>query len=276
MSGIYLSAYCVDFRDYELLRKMLIKLSEWNVGVEFGTSWKHPEFDQQLEAQIGRFDGVPVTIHAPFGESCCLPGTEEYVRMQQKFDKAFRWYHAFGASSMVMHTHKRKVSAEEKMELQAVSERVIMSMAERARMEGVNLTVENVGFRSKGSELYDQEEFIHLFERLPEDVGALIDTGHAMVNGWDIPDVIRRLEKRIRGLHLHNNDGLRDLHRPIFEKDLAYSEDQMVELLLCVKENCPDADLILEYAPSSCINTELFERNINRMRSCLFQQNPLS
>ena len=265
MSGIFLSAYCVDFRNYERLRHMLTELGEWNVGVEFGTSWKYPDFDQVLDGQIGEFTGMPITLHAPFGESCCKPGTEDYARMEQGFDKAFRWYHAFGASSMVMHTHKRSVSPEEKKELQTVSEGVILAVAQRAGAEGVNLTVENVGFRNRGNELYDQAEFIRLFDRLPDHVGALIDTGHAMVNGWDIPYVISHLGTRIRGMHLHNNDGLTDQHRPMFEKELFYSENQMVELLRSVKKHCPDADLILEYAPGSHINEELFHRDIQQL-----------
>ena len=265
MSGIYVSTYCVDFRDYDHLRTIINDLKEYDVGVEFATSWITADFDDLLEAQIGRFDDVPVTLHAPFGESCCAPGSEAYTLMERKFQKAFRWYHAFHAGSMVMHTHKRKVAREEKRSLCALAESVILNMAHRAREEGISLTVENVGFRNKGSELYDQTEFIRLFDRLPEEVGALIDTGHAIVNGWDIPLVIRSLGPRIKGLHLHNNDGNEDDHLPLFTPGLACSPGEMEEIIRSVKDYCPDADLILEYAPGTHITTELFRRDVERI-----------
>ena len=266
--NVFLSTYCVDFRHYDKLKQMLTELDDIPVGVEFATSWNYPEFNALLDAQVERFRGIPTTLHAPFGESCCAQGTEEYRRMEAKFDRAFGWYQAFDASSMVMHTHKRKVSPEEAPQLKALAEEVICRMADRARREGVRLTVENVGFSSKGSLLYDQEEFIRLFDRLPEDVGALIDTGHAMMNRWDIPDVIRRLGSRIKGYHLHNNDGKADLHLPLFS-DGYYSASQTERLLHTIREYSPDADLILEYSPGPHIGTDLFHDEIRRMMDLL-------
>ena len=57
----------------------------------------------------------------------------------------------------------------------------------------------------------------------PDEVGALIDTGHAMANHWDIPKLISQLGTRIKGYHLHNTDGVHDLHRPMFEEGLWYT-----------------------------------------------------
>ena len=265
MNRVFVSTYCVGFRHYNTLKRILQELGGTDVGAEFATIWNYHKFDELLDTQVENFRGFPATIHAPFGESCCAPGSAEYARMEVGFDKAFRWYHAFNASSMVMHTHKRSAMPEEAVQLRFQAEEVIRMMAERAWRENVNLTVENVGFRSRGSELYGQEEFIRLFDRLPWSVGALIDTGHAMLNGWDIPYVIRSLGSRIRGYHLHNNDGVEDLHRPMFADGMCYSGEQMEELLKTIARHSPNADLILEYAPGAHICTELFSQDITRM-----------
>lgn len=268
MKTVYLSSYCVDFRDYDRLRELAQACGDFSVGVELATSWKkHPDFDEMLEAQIGQFAGMPVTIHAPFVECCVTEGSEEGLRMNRMFAKAIRWYHLFGATSMVMHTHSKGCEPELRAQMQRRSEDVILRTAEKARQEGICLTVENVGYAHKNNVLFDQEEYIALIRRLPEDVGALIDTGHAMANGWDIPAVVEALGDRIRGYHLHNTDGVHDLHRPMYEKGWYYSPEDMDRLMDCIHRFSPDADLILEYAPGEHINGSLFESELKRMRS---------
>ena len=265
MKPIYLSTFCVDFRYYGLLREMLRQMENLPVGIEFATSWNYPEFNDLLDAQPEKFRGYPVTLHAPFTESCCVPGSLEYARMEQEFHRAFEWYHQFGASSMVMHTHKRRIAPGQEAFFRQQSESVICRLAEQARSEDIRLTVENVGFSAKGSMLYDQEAFISLFDRLPGDVGALIDIGHAMVNSWDLLSVIQRLGTRIRGYHLHNNDGAADLHRPLFESGMRYDSKDMETLLREIGRCSPDADLILEYAPGSHITAELLRNDMIRV-----------
>ena len=138
-------------------------------------------------------------------------------------------------------------------------------MAE-ARRRGVRLTVENVGFPAKNSALFTQDAFVSFIESLPPEVGALIDTGHAMANHWDIPDLIRTLGSRIGGYHLHNTDGVHDLHRPLFEDGLWYDEDAVLRMLETAAKYSPAADLVLEYAPGTHITTELLRRDARRVQ----------
>lgn len=266
MKPIYISTFCVDFRDYDMLYRMMEDIREVPLGIEFGTSWHHPDFRQRLDEQVERFRGYPVTLHAPFEDICCAPGSAEYARMEELFLRAIDWYHRFGATSMVMHTHDCSVPAEQKRNLQERSEAELFRMAELARREGIRLTVENVGFSRKGSMLYNQGEYIRLFDRLPGDVGALIDLGHAMVNGWDIEMLVKVLGPRIRGFHLHTNDGTSDGHRPLFTQGMCYTEGQMQSLLHTICTAAPNADLILEYAPGPHITPELLRTDALRLR----------
>lgn len=265
MKTVYLSSFCVSFQDYKKLAEILRGCGDFSLGVELATSWTYPEFDALLEKQVETFRHVPVTLHAPFVEICGVEGSDEERRMRAEFEKAFRWYHLFGATSMVMHTHEKRVSPAERPWMQQRAEAVILQTAERARAEGIRLTVENVGYPFQGNALFTQAEFTGLFCRLPEDVGALVDTGHAMANGWDIPEMVRTMGSRIRGYHLHNTDGLHDLHRPLYEPGWRYTADEVDALLRCIRRYTPDADLILEYAPGVHICEELFRGDLARM-----------
>ena len=265
MKTVYLSSFCVSFRDYKRLAEILHNCSNFPLGVELATSWSYPDFDASLEAQVETFRSVPVTLHAPFVEICGAEGSDELQRMESQFEKAYRWYHLFGATSMVMHTHEKKVPPSERKWMQQRAEAVILQTAERAREEGIHLTVENVGYPLQGNALFTQDEFISLFQHLPEDVGALVDTGHAMANGWDIPELIRAMGRRIHGFHLHNTDSLHDLHRPIYEPGWRYTPDEMDALLRCIRQYSPTADIILEYAPGVHICEELFRSDLRRM-----------
>ena len=141
--------------------------------------------------------------------------------------------------------------------------------AAKAKAEGLHLTVENVGFPFKDSVLLDQDEFVKMFDELPDEVGALIDTGHAMANHWDIPKLISQLGTRIKGYHLHNTDGVHDLHRPMFEEGLWYTPEEMERLLRQIGRETPDADLVLEYVSGPHITPELFRRDALRLADCL-------
>ena len=70
----------------------------------------------------------------------------------------------------------------------------------------------------------------------------LIDIGHAHANSWDIKRLIGDLKMQIRAFHLHNNDGVHDLHNRITDGTLNFPE-----VVSCIRSEVPDADLIIEY-----------------------------
>lgn len=130
--------------------------------------------------------------------------------------------------------------------------------------QGIRPTVENVGFPLKNSVLFDQAEFEALFDQLPPEVGCLLDTGHALLNHWDIPALIRRLGSRIWGYHLNNNDGLHDSHYPIYDPDGVCPPQEMDEILRSIAKYSPQADLVLEYAPSPRVTIESFAPGLSK------------
>jgi len=88
-------------------------------------------------------------------------------------------------------------------------------LAERARVAGVRMAVENVPKmgqpRRQGSSI---SHILQMIEGLGDNVGICLDTGHANANGLIAADEVREAGDKLFSLHLHDNDGLgQDQHR---------------------------------------------------------------
>lgn len=115
----------------------------------------------------------------------------------------------------------------------------ILTLAEKYR---IKILVENVGLNNKGTLLFDWPEYQELIRSLPQ-AGALIDVGHAHVNGWPLPEVIERLGDRIKAYHLHDNHGVEDEHLPIGQGKVEWER-----LFTAIRLFSAGASLVLEYA----------------------------
>ena len=110
-------------------------------------------------------------------------------------------------------------------EVDAAGETFLASVAlliEDAERLGVGLLIENnvCPLDLKGKLLLQTpQEFLALFERIRSTrLGILLDTGHLRVSaatyGLDPAACVTELAAHIRAFHLHDNDGLSDLHLP--------------------------------------------------------------
>ena len=104
----------------------------------------------------------------------------------------------------------------------------------------VPLWLENTGIAADGTILLDQAGFTELC--LAQERDVLIDVGHASANGWDIPRLLEDLKDRIRGFHIHNNDGVHDQHRRLGDGTIDFHR-----LLPLILQKTPEADLVIEY-----------------------------
>lgn len=76
------------------------------------------------------------------------------------------------------------------------------------------------------------EEFVRYLDELNSDAFvACLDIGHAMIAGQNPSELIRRLGgRRLKALHVHDNDGLRDMHTIPFYGGMA-DWDEIVKAL---------------------------------------------
>lgn len=111
---------------------------------------------------------------------------------------------------------------------------------------GVTLLIENVGNNSTG--IFTEEEYIDLINILPENIKFILDTGHANITNWDMPNIIGKMKDRLKAFHLNDNDGIGDIHLPMGEGTIDWKI-----LFDSIKRSEYNYDLILEYN----IGTEL-------------------
>lgn len=102
------------------------------------------------------------------------------------------------------------------------TERFLESLVPIARERNITICMENI-YTNIGSHLVEGpccdvkkavERIDHMNEKYGKEVlGFCFDTGHANLVGIDFEDFIVTLGKRLKVLHIHDNDGIRDLHQ---------------------------------------------------------------
>ncbi len=266
MNKLIIACYCVNFEDYDALTDILNPLKRYGVGVELSI-FHNPEYIGRLMAARGLFKDYYITFHAPHieVEATSPAGSQGHARIVRAMAESFDIVRAFNAHSIVMHTNQISLRAEDKPRLQACSLSTLNQIGQMAADQGVKLLIENVGEAIFDSLLFDEDEFIRLFDEVNPASGCLIDIGHAMINGWDFEKVISSLSNKIESYHLHNNDGRADIHRPLFEEGMKYGPARLKELLSWADRYTPHADWVLEYAPGSHITPALVEGEVQKL-----------
>nr|WP_319540033.1 sugar phosphate isomerase/epimerase [uncultured Methanospirillum sp.] len=101
--------------------------------------------------------------------------------------------------------------------------KLISQIAKESKLLNIDLYLENncctVDLVNKLL-LQTQNEFASLFQsNRIDNLGILLDTGHlnvtAQTYGFDPRDFVKDLQGHIKVIHLHDNDGILDLHKPI-------------------------------------------------------------
>ena len=142
------------------------------------------------------------SVHMPYDEIDVdtTPMDAIVSRMVKWLDFA----HEIGAGIAVFHTLKGGSGYDVNVEF-------FKRIAKEALDRGVRVAVENRlernVFGAKPSELKS------LLEGVGEDMGICLDVGHANINN-NLRQFLETLGDRIIELHIHDNDGQRDLHKP--------------------------------------------------------------
>ena len=197
-------------------------------------------FEANLEANIDFFREGTVCFHEPVFcvEHSAPKGSPAYEESMHHIMLTKKYADILHPVHMVYHLNNCDVTPETKDSILATSLENLEEI--RGIFEGVQIVVENVGTDVKGDKLLDQEEFTGLCREKGFDV--LIDIGHANANSWDIRRLIHDLKSQIRAFHLHNNDGVNDLHNRLGNGTIDFAE-----LMPYIRSEVPEADLIIEY-----------------------------
>ena len=227
---IYLST--VDPRAGELAREL-------GLGVEIAeycTAWnmdrEYPQTDERLR---GALAGNPRRIlHGPFNELFpCAIDPEARDLAARRYRQAIALARDYGADKVVIHAgfNPWLYYPVWFREQSAVFWREFL-----AEDPGVEIVLENV--------LEQEPEWMTEILRAVDSprLRLCLDVGH--VNAYspvDAAEWLRRCAPWISHFHLHNNNGTRDAHDPLFRGSIP-----MEELLTLAGELCPEATFTLE------------------------------
>jgi len=151
---------------------------------------------------------LPVTVHAPFMD--LNPGAlDPYVltATRNRFKEALSVAKVLGAEVVVFHTgyHPQKVDPVYDSWLS----RALETFIELGELYSGKIALENV---------FDQtpKNLLNFLSSLPSNFGVCLDVGHLnLFSSLTLSEWFEAFGDRIFEFHVHDNDGLSDLHSPI-------------------------------------------------------------
>lgn len=212
-----------------------------------GDKWD--EMERLFDDFTPKLKALPVgyTVHPPAWD-INLTSENKAIREASftEYKKAIEFASMIGAKHVVIHPGFCFSPVFNKQRAQERANDYMNQLCEVAKPLNIKLVIENVGYN--GSSLYTQDEFTRLLDSFDDVAGYLIDIGHAHLNHWDIPKLIRDTKDRLLALHIHDNTGAGDEHLPIGEGTIQWGG-----IFAAMKEISTDCQLILEYAPNTPI-----------------------
>ncbi|WP_203363274.1 sugar phosphate isomerase/epimerase [Bacillus sp. REN10] len=210
-----------------------------------GQEWN--EMEDLFPELAANLQSLPIgyTIHPPAWD---INLTSENRATREtaftEYKKAIEFAGLIRASHVVIHPGFCFSPVFNKQTAQQRATHYINELCQVAKPRNVKLAIENVGYN--GSSLFTQEEYTNFLHDIDETAGFLIDTGHAHLNNWDIPQLIKDTKDRLLALHIHDNDGTGDDHLPIGEGTIKWNT-----LFAAINKYAANCELILEYAPNT-------------------------
>lgn len=207
--------------------------------------WKH-QLKGILKDRTGR-----LSVHGPFCQINLATEDCAFDEVKETFKRAYDMVNQYNAIHCVLHPHGPVPyeGFDKKGSYQRILERTLELNA-MAKVQNVELLVENMPYTDQ---IMDQEGFLSTFG--PEkELKFLIDTGHAILNDWDMIEVLKTLGTRIRAYHMHDNFADYDAHLKLGEGPTDWNK-----FFKGFKRYTPDARLVLEYAsgPIPSINENI-------------------
>lgn len=168
--------------------------------------------------------GIKISqVHMPY--PIYMPWADEELNdylWNQVAPKSMALCHYFDCRYIVIHGLKLAYYlGSEELEWQETA-RFIDSIASFAKEKGITICIENL-YENIGGHIVegpccDVKKAVERIDRFNEKyhaevLGFCFDTGHANLLGIDFENFITTLGQRLKVLHIHDNDGIADLHQ---------------------------------------------------------------
>jgi len=245
---IFYSELCLIGGDVEDNVDRLIEHGAENVELMLdGAGWDG--FPRRLDALVPALMAKKVgySVHVPVWDVNLTCGNAHLrAAVLEAYKQSIVLASRLDAKHVVLHTGWCSDPHFSKAEGRARAREAMLALHDFNAEYGQSLLVENVG--TNVTSLFTEDQFVHFLDEFPADFGYLVDAGHAYINGWNLGTLFGRLGGRLRAIHIHDNDGLKDCHAPIGQGRMDW--DTIIETALATGTSL---NLVLEYN----IGTEL-------------------
>ncbi|MEM2262302.1 MAG: sugar phosphate isomerase/epimerase [Ignisphaera sp.] len=187
--------------------------------------------------------------HLPYGEEIRLAvELDKMPNIIGIFEKWLKFYSEIGVNLAAIHIpFNNPYVSEGSIEYSTrIRDRAIVffeKIHSYASEYGIRLSIENR--LEKGVYGYLPNDLLYLIDNIGGDkFSVCLDTGHAIVNGFQPSEFYDRLAKYVTLIHAHDNDGYRDLHLP----PLSTGTVHWNELFEALKRNGFKGNIVLEVA----------------------------
>lgn len=177
---------------------------------------KHKSAAEEAQIEINQMH-MPYPIYVPKGDN----DLNSYL-WNEVAPKSLEICHYFGCKNIVIHGIKLNSMLESEDNEWKKTEEFINSILQKAYDYDITICLENL-YESIGGHLVegpccDINKTIDRIDSInsrcgKEILGFCLDTGHANIVGFDFSKNIKLLGKRLKVLHIHDNDGISDLHQ---------------------------------------------------------------
>lgn len=208
-----------EFNSYEeLIKQGLFQGIE--IFYPYDKTEEQKEIYRQNVLNLMKYN-IEVVLHLPHGFRSDLLNENEYEVILQRFKDAIDFAEEFKVNKLTLHLGSfnnpslgRKYFVDKSIETVKVLADYCYPM---------NLMIENMpGSNELG---YSPDEIKEIIEKSNRsNVKFIFDFGHANVSEYPIEEYFEKLDKYLMHLHISDNNGLSDQHKPIGEGNIDYKK----------------------------------------------------
>jgi len=201
---------------------------DFNTDIEeYHTDAHNADFYKEIKAYAADRGIGFYQTHAPY--RCNFPEEEKTERRFWEIVKSMEHSALLGAEMTVVHPYKHFPNMETMTREQVLEGNVAFykRLLPYAQTLGIKIAIENI----HGYFTADADSLTELVETLDNDMFTVcLDVGHAALAGQDPAEMIRKLGHRLGCTHIHDNDGVNDLHTLPFSYSTIRWEEVMKAL----------------------------------------------
>lgn len=199
--------------------------------------------------------------HLPYGEELRLAvEPDKMSSVLSALDMWLKFYSDIGVDSAVIHIpfnspHIDESSIEYTTRIRDRAVAFFEKVSRYSENYGIKLSIENRVER--GVYGYLPKDVLHIINSVGEGAfGVCLDTGHAVVNGFQPSEFYNSIARHVNLIHAHDNDGHRDLHLPPLSTGVVHWNELFKALSMngfrggivlevtCYRENLIECDSI--------------------------------